>query len=47
MRSLLIPGLEGLTIHPGTDTEFTLDDLELLFETIGGFAASTALCSNL
>lgn len=40
------PGLVAPTVNPGADTEFTLGDLGLLFETIDGFAASAALRGN-
>lgn len=40
------PTLEVGTVNPGANTEFSLGDLDLLFDTIGGFAASTALGGN-
>jgi hypothetical protein len=41
------PALEFRSINPGADTEFTLGDLDLVFNTIRGFAASAALSGNL
>jgi hypothetical protein len=41
------PALEVRSINPGANAEFTLGDLDLILETITGFAASAALSGNL